>query len=335
MEIKDLDSIDSQKMYKTYDNWPEIARESFETKFEKFDVKGIDHIIFAGMGGSGTIGDVLSSILSKKDIHVKSVKGYSLPKTADSNSLIITTSVSGETQETLEVLKKAIETNSKVIAFSSGGLMKKICHDNNIFFQEIPMIHSPRGSFAKFLFSILSILKDVFSINESDIEEAILDLEKTRERISSRNLGKDNVALELAEWINDTPLVYYPNGLQSAAIRFKNSLQENSKKHVITEEVLESCHNGIVAWEKNSNVQPIFIRGIDDHEKTIERWNILEQFFNEEKIKFFKITSIDGNIISKIVNLIYLLDYSSIYHSVLKKIDPSPVRSIDFVKAKL
>ena len=229
MEIKDLDSIDSQKMYKIYDNWPEIARESFETKFEKFDVKGIDHIIFAGMGGSGTIGDVLSSILSKKDIHVKSVKGYSLPKTADSNSLIITTSVSGETQETLEVLKKAIETNSKVIAFSSGGSMKKICQDNNIFFQEIPMIHSPRGSFAKFLFSILSILKDIFSINESDIEEAILNLEKTRERISSRNLGKDNVALELAEWINDTPLVYYPNGLQSAAIRLKNSLQENSK----------------------------------------------------------------------------------------------------------
>ena len=88
-------------------------------------------------------------------------------------------------------------------------------------------------------------------------------------------------------------------------------------------------------WEKNSNAQPIFIRGANDHVKTIERWNILKEFFKQEKIEFFEITSINGNIISKIVNLIYLLDYSSIYHSVLKKIDPSPVRSIDFVKAKL
>ena len=335
MQIKDLDNIDSQKMYKTYDNWPEIARESFETKFEKLDVGEIDHVIFAGMGGSGTIGDVLSSILSKKNIHVKSVKGYNLPKTADSNSLIITTSVSGETQETLEILKKAVKTNSKVIAFSSGGSMKEFCDNNKIFFQKIPMTHSPRGSFVKFLFSILNILKDVLSIEENDIEEAILDLEKTREKISSKNLSEDNVALKLAKWMKDTPLIYYPSGLESAATRFKNSLQENSKKHVITEEILESCHNGIVAWEKKSNAQPIFIRGTDDHVKTIERWNILKEFFKQEKIEFFEITSINRNIISKIVNLIYLLDYSSIYHSILKKIDPSPVRSIDFVKAKL
>ena len=298
MQKKDLDRIDLQKMYETYDNWPEIAKESFETKFEKFDVKGIDHIIFAGMGGSGTIGDVLSAILSKNNIHVKSVKGYTLPKTVDSKSLIITTSVSGETQETLEILKKAVETESKVAAFSSGGNMKKFCHENKIFYQEIPMVHSPRAAFPKFLFSILNILKDILFIKEEDVQEAILELEKTREIISSKNLDRNNIALELAKWIKNTPLIYYPNGLQSAATRFKNSLQENSKKHVITEEILESCHNGIVAWEKNSNVQPVLIRGTDDHQKTIERWNILKKFFEQEKIEYFEITSINGNIIS-------------------------------------
>jgi glucose/mannose-6-phosphate isomerase len=130
-------------------------------------------------------------------------------------------------------------------------------------------------------------------------------------------------------------LVYYPWGLQSAAIRFKNSLQENSKTHVIVEDVIESCHNGIVAWEKNSNVQPILVRGHDDHIKTIERWKILKQFFDEQGIEYFEIKSIDGNILSKIVNLIYLLDYSSIYYAVLHKVDPSPVNSINFVKTRL
>ena len=335
MNIKDLEKIDSKKMYQTYDKWPEIAKNGFDGDFKKFDVKGIDHIVFSGMGGSGSIGDVISAILSKEDIHVSNVKGYHLPKTVDSNSLVVATSVSGDTRETLTVLEKAQKTDAKIAAFSSGGMMQKFCESNNIFFKEISMIHSPRASFPKFLFSILSILKEIIPIKEIDVKEAISSLEITGNSIFSNNLTGENISLKLAQWIKEIPLVYYPWGLQSAAIRFKNSLQENSKTHVIAEDVIESCHNGIVAWEKNSNVQPILIRGYDDHIKTIERWKILKQFFDEQRIEYFEIKSIDGNILSKIVNLIYLLDYSSIYYAVLHKVDPSPVNSIDFVKTRL
>ena len=58
-------------------------------------------------------------------------------------------------------------------------------------------------------------------------------------------------------------------------------------------------------------------------------------FFRDGKIEFFEIKSVDGNILSKLVNLVYLLDYASVYHAVLNKIDPSPVNAIDFVKNKL
>ena len=335
MNIKDLEKIDSKKMYQTYDKWPEIAKDSFDNDFEKFDAKGIDHIVFSGMGGSGSIGDVISAILSKEDIHVSNVKGYHLPKTVDSNSLVITTSISGNTKETLTVLEKAQKTDAKLAVFSSGGMIRKFSETNDLFFQEISMAHSPRASFPKFLFSILNILKSIIPIKETDIKEAISSLEITRNNIFSNNLTEENVSLKLAGWIKEIPLIYYPWGLQSAAVRFKNSLQENSKIHVITEDVIESCHNDIVAWEINSNVQPILIRGRDDYIKTIERWDILKEFFRDKKIEFFEIESIDGNILSKIVNLIYLLDYSSIYHAVLNHIDPSPTNSIDFVKTRL
>ena len=335
MKIENLEKIDSKKMYQTYDKWPEIAKNSFDNDFEKFDTKGIDHIVFSGMGGSGSIGDVVSAILSKEDIHVSNVKGYHLPKTVDSNSLVVATSISGNTKETLTVLEKAQKTDAKIAVFSSGGMIQKFSETNNLFFQEISMIHSPRASFPKFLFSILNILKEIIPIKEIDVKEAISSLEITRNSIFSNNLTEENISLKLAEWIKEIPLIYYPLGLQSAAIRFKNSLQENSKTHVITEDVIESCHNDIVAWEKNSNVQPILIRGHDDYIKTIERWDILKEFFRDRKIEFFEIKSVDGNILSKIVNLVYLLDYASIYHAVLKKIDPSPVNAIDFVKARL
>jgi len=335
MNVKNLEKIDSKKMYQTYDKWPEIAKNGFNSNFEKFDAKGIDHIVFSGMGGSGSIGDVISAILSKEDIHVSNVKGYHLPKTVDSNSLVISTSVSGNTKETLTVLEKAQKTDAKIAVFSSGGMIQKFSKTNNLFFQEISMMHSPRASFPKFLFSILNILREIIPIKKIDVEEAISSLEITRNTIFSNNLTEDNISLKLAEWIKDIPLIYYPWGLQSTAIRFKNSLQENSKIHAITEDVIEACHNDIVAWEKNSKVQPILIRGYDDHIKTIERWNILKEFFNEKGIEYFETKSVEGNILSKIVNLVYLLDYSSIYHAVLNQIDPSPVNAIDFVKSRL
>ena len=335
MNLEDLEKIDSQKMFEAYDVWPDIAKESFVSNCNEFDVREIDHIVFVGMGGSGSIGDVVSAILSKEDIHISNIKGYHLPKTVDSNSLIIATSISGDTNETLTVLENAQKTNAKIAAFSSGGIMKHFCENKNLFHQEIPMIHSPRASFPKYLFSILNVFKEILPIKEVDIKKSINDLDVTRNDIFSKNLNENNISLKLAKWINNIPLIYYPWGLQSAAIRFKNSLQENAKIHAITEDVIEACHNGVVAWETNSKVQPILIRGNDDFFKTIERWEILKEYFEEKNIEFFEVKSNNSDILSKIVNLIYLLDYASIYHAVLKKIDPTPVNTINYIKHRL
>ena len=71
----------------------------------------------------------------------------------------------------------------------------------------------------------------------------------------------------MANFISGIPLIYYPYGLQSSATRFKSSIQENAKSHTIIEDVVEASHNGIVAWEKSSIVQPILLRGYDDYYK--------------------------------------------------------------------
>ena len=104
------------------------------------------------------------------------------------------------------------------------------------------------------------------------------------------------------------PIIYYPYGLQSAATRFKSSLQENAKTHAIIEDIIEACHNGIVSWEKPSVVQPILLQGQDDFIKTKERWSIVKEFFNEKNVEFKEIHSTKGGILSKLINLIYLLD---------------------------
>jgi glucose/mannose-6-phosphate isomerase len=335
LDINTLQKFDKNKMFKVYDQWPQLAREQYESDLEPIGFDNISHIVFAGMGGSGAISDIFSSILSKTNIHVEVVKGYLLPKTVDSKSLVVTTSISGNTEETLNVLNSATKLKCKIIAFSNGGKMQKFCKEKSINYRKIPMRHSPRASFTSFLFSMLKILESVVPIKKADVLESLEKLEILQKEISSNNLTDNNPSLSLANWISDVPMIYYPWGLQAAAIRFKNSLQENAKIHAITEDVIEACHNGIVSWTKPSIIKPILIQGDEDYIKTKERWTILKEFFNENKIDFHEIKSIQGNILSKLIHLIYLFDYTTIYRAVMSEIDPTPVTAIDYVKDRL
>jgi len=319
-------------MYKIYDRWSEIATEYYKVELEQVDFGGINHIVFSGMGGSGAIGSIFSSILSKTATHVSVVKGYILPRTVDSNTLVVATSISGNTTETLTVLDSAKKMKCKIIAFSSGGKMEDYCVKNNIEFRKISKIHSPRASLTSFLYSMLKILEPILPIEKTDIIESIEQLEILGKQISSTNLSSKNPSLNLAEWITGIPMIYYPHGLQAPAIRFKNSLQENSKSHAMVEDIIEACHNGIVSWEQPSSVQPILVRGTEDYIKTKERWEIIKDYFNKKRIEFREIYSIEGNILSKLMILIYLFDYASIYRSMILGLDPSSIKSIEFIK---
>lgn len=322
-------------MYAIYDRWAEIAKNAFNSNLFSVDFKNVNHIVFAGMGGSGALGDIFAAILSKTNIHVTLVKGYILPKTVDSNTLVVITSVSGNTVETLTVLDSANKMDCKIIVFSDGGKAQEYCIQHKIEYRKISQHLSPRASFTEFLYSMLRALGPILPIDKSDIIESIEQLENLGKIISSKNLSESNISLKLAEWIKGIPIIYYPWGLQAAAIRFKNSLQENAKIHAMIEDVLEASHNGIVSWEKPTNVQPILLQGDEDYIKTKDRWNIMKEYFKENNIDYNEVFSIKGNILSKLINLIYLLDYCSIYHAVLSETDPTPIRSIDYVKKKL
>ena len=389
MNIQTLDKIDKQKMYKVYDKWPEIAKKSFELQKDTENFENIEHIVFGGMGGSRAIGDMFESILSKTKIHVNVVKGYVLPETVNSNTLVIIVSVSGNTIETISLLKSAKKIGTKIIAFSSGGKIQEYCIKNNIKHILVPKFHSPRATFPSFLYTMLKVLYKTLKIKEDNIRDSIKKLEILQKKINSLNLTESNASLNLAKSIKLIPIIYYPFGLQSAsirfknslqenakmhaacedisssnlsdnnpalklassitkipliyypwglhasAIRFKNSLQENSKMHAIMEDVIEASHNGIVSWEKKSDVMPILIRGSEDHIKTKERYEILKEFFIKKKIKYEEVISGEGNILSKLITLIYLLDYATIYKAVIDNIDPSPVNAIDFIKNEL
>ena len=169
--LSNLQKFDPSGMHTIYDMWPQIAREAYESEFEEVSYDEIDHIVFAGMGGSGAIGDLFSSILSKSKIHVSLVKGYLLPKTVDKNTLVIVSSISGNSVEPLTILESAKKLDCLLIAFSSGGKMEELCKKNNIEHRKINYIHSPRSSLVKYAYSILKILGPILPITKDEIIE--------------------------------------------------------------------------------------------------------------------------------------------------------------------
>ena len=322
-------------MHKVYDIWTKISSDSYESELEPVNFKDIDHIVFSGMGGSGAIGDLFLSVLSKTPIHVTVVKGYLLPKTVDSKTLVVATSVSGNTIETLTTIQSAKNLDCKIIGFSSGGKLEKFCQENNTEYRKISMYNNARTSFPSYVYSILKVLDSIIPVDKNCIGNSISQMEKMSEKISTKNLTDSNPSLSLAKWLDGIPMIYYPWGFQAAAIRFKNSIQENMKNHAMIEDVIEACHNGIVSWEAKSDVRPILIRGAEDYIKTKERWEILKEYFKENNIDFWEVHSVDGDVLSKIINLIYLLDFSTIYKTVMSEIDPHPIKSIDYIKKHL
>lgn len=329
-----LSEVDAAGIRLTYDRWPEIAAEAYGDGPDPLDLHGINHVVFAGMGGSGTLGDFFDAVLSGMDMHVSIVKGYNLPKTVDSETLVVCSSVSGNTAETLTVLDKAADRPCRIVAFSSGGLMQEYCRKRGIPHYHTAAHHSPRASFAAFLYAMMNVLGDGINVSKGDILDSITELRRLRRSIGSDNLTGSNAALGLASWLEDIPMIYYPWGFKAAATRFKNSLQENAKMHAMMEDVLEASHNGVMAWEVPSPVQPVLLQGPDDNNKTKERWRIFEEYFEANSVQYRVVRASEGHIMTKLVSLVYLLDYCAIYLAAIRGVDPTPVGSIDFIKER-
>jgi len=325
---------DPQGMQKLYDMWPEIARESFEMTQDYIDFKNPNHVVFAGMGGSGLVNEILISLYSKNQDQISKVNGFDIPEHLTSNDVFIATSVSGNTLETLTALDSARKIGCRIIAFSSGGKIEDYCKKYGLEHRVIPIFHSPRTSFTSFLYSMLSVLRPILPITEGDVRESLVELSRLKQKIYSLNLTETNPALNLADWFPKNPVIYYSKTLEASAVRLKNSFNENAKSHAITNELLEACHNDIVSWELPTTFKPIMIRAKNDDKRIVETWEIMKEFFEEKKIDYKEIFSNNGKILSQLVGLIYLFDYSTIYYAIKCGINPSPIVSTEFFKNK-
>ena len=338
--------IDKDNMYGSIWDFPENIIEAIglgESINLKNKYSDINKIIVAGMGGSAIGGDVVYSLVGNEiNIPYSVIRGYDIPVWVDSSTLVICSSYSGNTEETIEILGKAKSAGAKICAITTGGSIGKLCEKYSFDKVIIPSGLQPRAALAYSFIPILFVLLKMNIISNKFLEWSVKAsdlIKKNREIFSKKN--DNNPVWLLAKKIYDKiPIIYADSEiLNTAAVRLKGQICENSKILAYHNTFPEMNHNEIVGWERNENLFPLyFVIWFSDkemNERNRARKKIMMEMLNKIGINQYNLEVEGNNFEERFLLLIHYGDWLSYWCAILHKIDPSPVNNIKILKNKL
>jgi len=303
----------------------------------------IRNIVVTGLGGSAIGGDLLRSY-SAGEIRVPMVinRNYTLPRFVNEHTLVIVSSYSGNTEETIAAHREAARRKAQVVAITSNGETARIATRLRHPLISIPKGLPPRAALAYSFFPPLALFTrwGFLRSKTREISETI-DLLKTK-AAEYAVLDPDlNPALRLAERLKGTlPIVYAASDhFDAVALRWRGQLEENAKVLAYGNVFPELTHNEIVGWRMLpsllENTTVIFLRDLHDHTRVKLRMDITKSIINKYTSRVIEVQSEGTSLLARIFSLLYLGDWVSFYLAILTGVDPTPVEVIDHLKEKL
>ncbi len=341
MKDRDLqkiaDELDSQGMIEFTRNFIN----DFETSISR--VIDIDSdqdwagVLCLGMGGSGAGGMFLSTLADNSGgLPFVVWRDYGLPSWWGPEWLVIATSYSGNTEETISGVQEVLDSGGTVIGISSGGEMEEILSNNDgSLFISVPGGQMPRSAFGHLFGTQLSVCWSL-GIMEKPSNKEINDMIQ-RLRSSSIEFdisGGNGLVVTMAESMLDNQIgIIAPTILISAARRFANQLNENSDVFARPSELPEMNHNEIVAWASNNDSQHSIIyfscEGI--HPRVSSRMNWMLE--NIENHNSWIIDCEGESLLERLLYASHISDWISIALALLRGVDPSEMASINELKS--
>jgi glucose/mannose-6-phosphate isomerase len=302
------------------------------------------NIIVAGLGGSAIGGDLLKDWAKNNlTIPVEVSREYYLPAYAGKKTLAILTSYSGDTEETLSSFLDALKRKCMIYCISSGGALIKYAKKQNVPYLQVPNGMPPRAALPYLLVPLLVLMEKMGLAKDVKIElsEAVGLLEKISQENGPETPTRDNFAKTVSTYIGDLAPVIYGFGIyRSVAQRFKQQFNENSKSAAKWEFFPELDHNEIVGWEGRGEqcryFAIIFIRDIGNEPIEIEsRIDITKQIMERAGLIMFDLKVQGKSNLAKMISTIVVGDFISVYLAVMSGTDPTPVKTIVYLKNEL
>ena len=295
--------------------------------------KEIKSVAVAGMGGSAIGGNLVAELVAEKmKLPFVVFKDYTLPAWVNEHTLLIVSSYSGNTEETVHVLDEGMHRNCKIVCVSSGGSMISLAKKAGLDFVLIPGGKPPRTALAYSFIQQLFILCHYNLIDDGfvvGIEQAIKLLDKEEKRIMKQ-------AKSLAKKLNKKlPVIYSAANFEAVAIRWRQQINENSKMLAWEQPIPEMNHNELVGWRTPGKYAVIFLRNDSDYSRIQQRINIAKNIIIQYTRHVYEVWSKGDSAIEKSMYLIHYGDWVSYYLAEVRKVDAVEVNVIDYLKTEL
>ena len=337
--------IDRSNMLQLLTAFPQQFRqarqigEAFNLKINRSNIK---NILFAGMGGSAIGGDLIISCLnSQLKVPALVNRNYFLPNFVDQSSLVIVSSYSGNTEESLSCYEDAKAKGAQIICIASGGKLARKANQDGIPLINIPGGAPPRTALGYLSVPLLVLLSrsGFANVDRDDFDETEKLLEQKADLYAPE--AKENIALNLANRLkNKIPILYSSaDFLYPVGIRWKGQFSENAKVLAFFNFFPELNHNEIVGWERLPNLlinfQIIYLSDHDDYSRNQKRMNITQGILEKVTSPIIELFTEGNSRLARLFSLIYLGDWVSFYLAAINGIDPTPIEKIQILKDKL
>ncbi|MCS7085709.1 MAG: bifunctional phosphoglucose/phosphomannose isomerase, partial [Bacteroidia bacterium] len=270
----------------------------------------VDNVVLAGLGGSAFGGEVVKNMLyGKLKTPFVVSRGYDLPAWVGSRTLVMLSSYSGNTEETLSAAEIAHKTGAACVCVTHGGRLADFARDRRLPVFVLPAGFPPRAAVAYSIVAQLYVLKNFGLIAEDDFLPSLREaLDVLRER------KVQSFALECAAALHDrVPVVYAPDPYESVAVRFRQQINENAKMLCWHHVLPEMNHNELVGWEHPKwlceKTTTVFLRGADEHPRHAPRFDFTREVVVRKGARTLELVAVGNTLPARLFYLIHVCDW--------------------------
>jgi glucose/mannose-6-phosphate isomerase len=313
--------------------------------FEWTPPRPISDVVVAGMGGSGLAAKAYKTV-SGLHVPFEIVQDYDLPDYVRENTLLICSSYSGNTEETLSIFEKAVadETASlapMVIVIASGGKLLERAKELEVPYIELPSGYQPRHTFGYQYRALVEIFAATLLKDDELplLEAAANKLPDVMQHWLPTVPIRDNQAKQIAlEVIGNSAVIYAGPKLWPAAYKWKISFNENAKHVAWANQFSEFNHNEMMGWTKQPTQKPytiIELRSQREHSRIQKRFEVAGRVLSGLWPEPIVVEAPGENLLDQLLAVIALGDFVSLYTALLNGINPTPVELIEKFKKLL
>jgi glucose/mannose-6-phosphate isomerase len=339
--------LDTQNMLREIDGLPDQLKSAWELGQTQPlpDITDIQRVVITGMGGSAIGADLVTAlIMDTCPVPVTVHRDYGLPAFAKGKeTLVIASSHSGNTEETLDAFDAALKNKCTIIAVCTGGELAKRAKENNIPAWTFDHRGQPRAAVGFSFGLLLSLFARLKLIPNpvSGVEEAIAEMKGLQECLhadvpAANNPAKRRAGQLMGRWVT----VMGAGILAPVARRWKGQVNEIAKAGANFEYIPEADHNTLAGTVNpaellNSQTMTIFLRSPSDHPRNKLRLELTRRAIMLEGMNTDVAEARGKSPISHMWTLILLGDYTAYYLAMAYGMDPTPVVALENFKKTL